>query len=250
MKKKLFYFFIFLILVVIIIFVCFRRKNNIIKNDEINLSNEFKISNLKYYSTANAISNTTNYQNPEWNLNIYQYTDIAIYLDRLDENINQENYIKSLEISNVNLNFPDKEELYYINPKLIGKSTLDLDTKIDNVLEYNVINTDNSENEQNYNIPIFFQDCSNPITLRFVNHLRDSYKVSNDRNLKYNGSLISELGLNIDDLDKEFSFNLKITTKDGKERNQTIKLNIPFESGNQTILDGDFEKNVKQNIQF
>ena len=144
----------------------------------------------------------------------------------------------------------EKEEIYYLNPELFGKSSLDLETKIEESLKYNVINSDNKENTQEYDIPIYFQDCSNPITIRYINYLSNNYKVPNDKTLKYNGSLIKNLGLKIDDLNKNISFDLKITTRDEEERIQKIDIEIPYENKNKSILDGDFEMKVKKNITF
>lgn len=245
MKKKLFYFFLVITLIILIIILYLKNNKKIIKLKE---NNEFLINSVQYYSTANAASNTTNYQNPEWNLKVYQFTDIAIYIDRLGKNIDEKNYITNLEILNFKTN--SEEEIYYLNPKMFGKNTLDLDTKVEDYLEYNVINSENKDNEQEYDIPIFFQDCSNPITFRYVRYLADNYKVPNDETLKYNGSLISKLGLKIDDLNKNLSFDLKIVTKDGKERMKNIDLKIPYENDDRNILDGDFESKINFNIRI
>ena len=251
MKKKMFYLFIFFILAICILcgYLYIKNKNNNQKKSS-KINNEFVVNKVQFYSTANAISNTTSYQNPEWNLKVYQYTDIAIYVDRLDKNISEKNYITALEILNVKPENSENEEVYYLNPELFGKSTLDLTSKIETSLEYNVINSDNSKNEQEYDIPIYFQDCSNPITFRYVKYLANNYKVPSDKDLKYNGSLIKNLGLKIDDLNKDFSFALKIITKDGEERIKNIKLEIPYEEKNKSILDGDFEQKLKENINF
>lgn len=250
MKKKLLYFFVFLIIIFLVILIaCFYNKDDN-KKDNIKSNCEFLINKIHYYSTANAVSNTTNYQNPEWNLRVYQYTDIAIYLDRLNSFVKEENYITNLEISNIKVNLPEKEEVYYLNPKLFGKSTLDLDMKIEDKLEYSVINDNNSDNEQNYNIPIYFQDCSNPITLRYINFLDNNFKVSKENSLVYNGSLIRELGLDLKKLDSNLSFDLVVTTKDGKKRLRNIKLEIPFENNGDSILDGDFNIEKNYNIEF
>ena len=251
MKKKLFYLFIFFIILVILIVGVFYIKNKNEKNDEISKSNnEFIINKIQFYSTANAISNTTSYQNPEWNLKVYQSTDIAIYVDRLDQNISDKNYVTNLEILNIKPENSEKEEVCYLNPELFGKSSLDLGAKIEESLKYNVINSDNKENTQEYDIPIYFQDCSNPITIRYINYLSNNYKVPNDKTLKYNGSLIKNLGLKIDDLNKNISFDLKITTRDEEERIKKINIEIPYENKNKSILDGDFEMKVKKNITF
>lgn len=250
MKKKLLYFFVFFIIIFFIVLIAFFHNKDNDKKDNIKSNNEFLINKVHYYSTANAVSNTTNYQNPEWNLKVYQYTDIAIYLNRLDNYVTEKNYITNLEISNVKVNSPEKEEVFYINPKLFGKSNLDLGTKIENNLEYNVINDKNFNNEQNYNIPIYFQDCSNPITLRYLNILNDNFKVSNENSLVYNGSLIRELGLDLNDLDSNLTFDLIVTTKDGKKRLKNIRLEIPFKNDNVNILDGDADIKENYDIEF
>ena len=220
------------------------KDNNLIKVDK-----EFIIKKVHYYSTANAISNTTNYQNPEWNLKVYQYTDIAVYLDRIDEIVDEQSYITNLSISNFRVK--ENSEIYYLNPQMFGKSNLNEDYLIkSNKLEYNVINSENVDNEQNYNIPIFFQDCSNPITLRFVNNLADNYRVSNDNTLVYNGGLIRELGLNLNSLNTELKFDLEITTKNGISRMYTIDLEIPIEDENRSILDGDFNTELDIDVEF
>ena len=251
MKKKLFYIISFFIIALIILAgIFYIKKNNKKVNLISKLDDEFVINKVKFYSTANAISNTTSYQNPEWNLKVYQYTDVAIYVDRLNKNISEKNYITSLEISNITQINPEKEEIYYLNPELFGKNTLDFDTKIENTLEYNVINSENKDNDQKYDIPIYFQDCSNPITIRYVKYLSNNYKVPSDKTLKYNGSLIRNLGLKIDDLNKNLKFEIKFITKDEEERKQEINLEIPYENESKSILDGDFEETTKLNIRI
>ena len=88
------------------------------------------------------------------------------------------------------------------------------------------------------------------LQIRYINYLSNNYKVPNDKTLKYNGSLIKNLGLKIDDLNKNISFDLKITTRDEEERIKKINIEIPYENKNKSILDGDFEIKVKENITF
>ena len=242
--------FFFITIAILIILIIYKKSNISKKNNILKHNKEFLINKVQYYSTVSAISNTTNYQNPEWNLKVYQYTDIAIYLDRLNKSINEENYITNLELRNFKLNDYEKEEIYYLNPRLFGKNTLDFDIKIEDALEYNVINSSNSENDQEYNIPIYFQDCSNPVTFRYVNYLANNFRVANNETLKYNGSLIPKLGLTLEKLNDKLSFEIKIVTKDGNERIGKINLKIPYKNESHTIIDGDFETKERKNIQF
>lgn len=250
MKKKILCFFIFLIFIVSIIIIFFiLKKQNVINVSKKESNSNFEINKIKYYSSCNALTNTTNYQNPEWNVKVYQYTDMAIYLERLGD-ASIKNYITNLSISNFKL--LDNQEVYYLDPTMFGNSNINSDDIISNdkELNYNVINSSNNDNEQNYNIPIFFQDCSIPITLRFVNNLSDNYKISSEDTLIYNGSLIKKLGMDLKNINTKFSFDLKITTKDGDEKTKQIDINIPIENDKRSILDGDFEIEVKENIKI
>lgn len=237
---------IFIIIVLIILFsiefYSSLNKKNIddFRNIDSSLQ-QFEVSKIKYYSSATAVSNTTSYQNPEWNMNVYQWTDIALYLNKIKDNSN-ENYITKIVLENFKKS--DNLQIFYLNPNNFASNVLNFDNEINDNIEYNVINSSNIDNEQNFNIPIFYQDCSNPITIRVINNLSNNYKVSKDSVLKYNGSLIRELGLNVSELDNNLEFDLKITTKDANEKLENIKLEIPFEDEQRSIIDGDFEKEI------
>ena len=247
MKKTILIFFIFFI-IVILIFSCFlfRRKVKT-EPDKIDVKKEFCIERIIYYSSANAISNTTNYQNPEWNLKIYQYTDIAIYINRPD-NIDTAGYITEISLKNFKTDL-ENVKVYYLNPNDFGNSVLNSDNSIENELQYTVVNSKNTENIQNYNIPIFFQDCSNPITLRIVTELSNNYKVPNNHTLIYNGNLIKEVGLGVSDLNQRVSFDLIINSKNFKHI-ENINLEIPYEEEEKSILDGDIKIEKIENIVF
>ena len=253
MKKKIIYSFIFFILIllifIIIVFLNFTKNKNMDKDNSISkIEDEFRISKIEYYSSANGISNTTNYQNPEWNLKVYQYTDLAIYIERIND-ISDKNYIEKLYLENFKVTLEDSK-VYYINPIMFGNSTLNNDDMIEEKLDYTIVNSANEKNEINYNIPIYFQDCSNPITIRIVKTLSDSYKISNENSLSYNGSLIRELGFDLDSLINGINFDLNIVTNSGKVRNRNIEIDFPLYDSEKSILDGDYKTEINSNISF
>ena len=225
-------------------------KKESISNTAEKILPEFVINKITYYSSANAISNTTSYQNPEWNLHVYQYTDIAIYLNRINnlENIKTQNYITKIYLQNFIAGL-ENVDVYYLNPNDFGNSYLKLDNRIQNPLEYTVINSENREDMQNYNIPVFFQDCSNPITLRLVTELSKNYQVPKENTLTYNGTLIRELGLNIPNLNQTIKFDLTVETKDTIHV-KSISLEIPYEKSGKSILDGDIQIETEEDILF
>lgn len=251
MKKILLNFILIIAIIGIILalpaFVIFRKYKT---TNTFGITEEFKIDKVIYYSSANAISNTTSFQNPEWNLKVYQYTDIAIYLKRINffNELKYQNYITELVLENFAPNL-EKAKIYYLNPKDFGNSELNLDELVENKLEYTVINSENQEDTQNYNIPVFFQDCSNPITFRIVTELSNNYQVSNAQTLTYNGSLIEELGLKTGDLNQNVTFDLVLKTK-GAIHPKTIELKIPYENEEKSIVDDDIMVEKKENILF
>lgn len=105
---------IVLIIILSIIFSIkfFNKKSN---NDNVlnSITEKFFVDKIHYYSNAKFKNNTENYQSPEWNLNIGEYTDIAIYIDRILE-ANDLNYIKRLYIDNIKIDNSNKRKLYAI----------------------------------------------------------------------------------------------------------------------------------------
>lgn len=214
------------------------------KTNEKDLAEEnqvFEVSKIQYYSNVGAISKQTTYQNPEWDLNVYQYTDIAIYLKRAEE-YSVSNYIKKLTIDNIQVSKTEigNQEIYYLNPTKFGNSDiaeLSDENKIDSGLEYNIMNYENSENDVKYSIPIFFEDCSNPITLRYLNSdIVSDYKFSQSNKLQFNGSLLKTAGISLEKLGTTITFDLDIITQNDETYNIPLTLDIPID---ERIYDGD-----------
>ena len=66
----------------------------------LNTNTVFSIDKIYLYSSAYATNNIDS--RPIWNLNVNQYTDIALYINnRYSEGINYNNSIKSLTISDI-----------------------------------------------------------------------------------------------------------------------------------------------------
>ena len=140
-------------MLVILAAVFYFYGDNLFKNNneiyEENKTAMFNVSKIQYYSDVNAVSNQTTYQNPEWNLNVYQYTDIALYIERLDD-FSSENYIKSLNISDIKISDSKKgtQKIYYLNPLAYGNGDiLNSENEIKGILEYNIMNYENEDNQ-------------------------------------------------------------------------------------------------------
>lgn len=206
MKKKIF------IISIILLAIWILSVSIFINNSEsADIKSKFDVSKIHYYSNVNADVSETTYDNPEWNLNVYQYTDIAIYVDRLSDSYITKVYIDNIEIENSKKGVQD---LYYLNPTDFGACNKINAEKIDEKLEYNIIDDRNIDNDVKYNIPIFFEDCSNPITIRYINsEILKNYKIENTERVSFDGSLLKNGKIDLEDIESKISMNLNIVTK-------------------------------------
>jgi hypothetical protein len=102
-----------------------------------------------------------------------------------------------------------------------------------------------------YNIPIFFEDCSNPITLKYVNNIAKNYKVDSNELLEYDGTLLRNIKNNVDELKNTISFKLNIITQNDEEHTINLNIDIPLEDENDSVLNGSFKKNDENlNLKF
>lgn len=250
MKKKIVLTIIAIILIILNVYLAFnyiylRYKNkSFIEKTDIAFANElknspFKINKIVLYSSAFGKNKNTNFQKSNWILDIYEYTDIALFLESSD-------IIKTLTISNFKAN---NGNLYYLDTTKFGTEQILEDYKIEPNLEYTVLNDSNEENIINYNTPVFFADGSNPITLKYVNMIKTNFWVENNERLEFNGALLKRTNTKLENLKENISFDINITNYNDEKYFTTVNLQIPVETQNSNIFDGNIliEKN-NQNI--
>lgn len=248
--KKIIVILMTIVILVTMFFVILKEDKN---NNFVTDIKSFNISKISIYSGASGENVSDNYQNPEWNLNIYQYSDIAIELNRI-EDFNEKNNIKRLYIDNINLGNTNlgTPALYYLNPYNYGTDKINENNKITDSLEFNVINSENTENDVSYSIPILFQDLSNPITLKYVNsEIVKSYKFSNEEKMIFNGTLLKTVRVNPKDIENNISFCINIKTSDDRVLKQNIEINIPLKDNNNlSLYDGNIKYEEMLDISF
>jgi hypothetical protein len=238
------------------IYVRFKNKSIIEKYDlEIasQLENSpFEIEKIILFSSASGINKNTNFQNSNWLLDIFEYTDIAIYFSQ-PENLDVTNTVQNLSISNIKLNVESEKytpSLYYLDANNFGTDSFLDDNKIENNLEFSVLNFDNANNSIMYNTPVFFADLSNPITLKFTNTLLTNYSLENTEKLIFDGSLISKTPLSLENLKASLSFDINITNYNNENYYTNVIINIPTENDEQSILDGSILETQNTHIYF
>ena len=104
----------------------------------LNSKQTFSIDKIYLYSSANATNNKT--KKSMWNLNVYQYTDIALYISG-NANNKAQNTIKELYIDNIKFDSFNggTPNLHYKNLFEFGKFNIETDYLITDRLNYEIV---------------------------------------------------------------------------------------------------------------
>ncbi len=174
----------------------------------------FKIQKILIYSSANAIDKSENESLQD--LSVLQYSDIAITIDNTSTiyELTNENTIKELYIDNISISTGSDKGHQYVN----YKSALDF-AKYKEVkklnsdeIKYNIVNTNDENSNTDYGLPTFYADCSNPITLEYMNQdIITNYATSSDSNtISFNGKVLQEANIDLNDINYSLNFTIHI----------------------------------------
>ncbi len=212
----------------------------------LNSKTVFSIDRIYLYSSADATSNETT--KPVWDLNVSQFTDIAIYINNRAENgVNYENTIKELTISNVKFNNLQSgtPSLYYKNVNDFAKLTNIEENRINDSLEFNIVNSGDAD----YTKPVIYSNCQNPITLEYVNTNMEEDTIISDIStpLTYDGSLLKKAGILLSQMECTISFTITIVNNYNQKFVATVYIDIPLEDSmsSTSIYDGKLIKNIE-----
>ena len=212
----------------------------------LNSKTVFSIDRIYLYSSADATSNETT--KPVWDLNVSQFTDIAIYINNRAENgVNYENTIKESTISNVKFNNLQSgtPSLYYKNVNDFAKLTSVEENKINDSLEFNIVNSGDAD----YTKPVIYSNCQNPITLEYVNTNMEEDTIISDIStpLTYDGSLLKKAGILLSQMKCTISFTITIVNNYNQKFVATVYIDIPLEDSmsGASIYDGKLVKNIE-----
>lgn len=213
---------------------------------KLNMSTIFSIDKIYLYSSASAISNTEN--RPIWNLNVNQYTDIAIYINnRSSEGQNYENSIKEMYISNISFSGPQAgtPSMYYKNINEFAKYNIIDSNKINDKLNYIVVN----DGDLDYSKPQIYSNCQNPITLEYVNsNIKENTIISDiSSDLTFDGNILRKTGIILDTINCTVSFNIIIVNYYNQEFEANVYIDIPLSDTvtNDSIYNGKLVKRLE-----
>lgn len=244
-----------LIFVVLISLLMF----NTVKNHKLNQENKkqepvlsltldnniFKVSSVLIYSSANALNNLE-MQKDYWDLNLYQYSDMAISIDNnvSIDGLTQKNTIKEMYIDNITYpSMPDKgtPSLYYKDANFLGMGVVDEEKVIKDKLKFNVISSNDSE----VSSPAFYADCSDPILLSSINKAIEPNLIIRNTNssVTFDGSLLVDANILLSNIEYSVSFSIHIINNLDEEYvcNLTIPIKLRDSNDINTIYDGSYQ---------
>ena len=202
----------------------------------------FKIHRIIVYSSANAIDKSENESLQD--LNILQYSDIAIYLDNTSTiyDITNENTVKELYIDNISISTGSDKGHQYINYKnaLDFAKYKEIEELNGDRIEYNIVNTNDENNNSDYSTPTFYTDCSNPITLEYMNQdIVTNYSPSLDSNtISFNGKVLQEAGIDLNDINYSLNFTINIVNNLNEKFICPVRLKVDLSGDDGGIYKG------------
>lgn len=188
----------------------------------------FKIDKIVLYNSANVEDRSDGNLSK---LDISQFTDIQILINNKSksEEITAENTISQLFISNIKIETEstDGEKIFnYKNPLNCGKY-VDLENYRDDGIVFNIVNSNEKNKSANYDENIFYTDCSNPISLGYINKniLKNGMINANNASLAFDGSILKNAGIDIQKLNATISFTIHIINNYNEEYICNVQLN-------------------------
>lgn len=239
--------FLSIILIILAIIVCkniktYNTSKSLVDSTlEFNKNNEekiFSIDKITYFSSCNADISTNS--NSSFTIsNLYQYTDIAIFINQKQEEITHKNTLKSVQLSDITYTLSPNTgtpSLYYKNVNDFATSKYNKENIIDKTITFDTT----SENEIDYSTPTLYNNCANPITLCYVNeNIVDEYTLSNKiSNIAHNGSLLKTCGITLNSISCKISFAITIINNLDETYSCPVTLTIPLSTEKSTIYDG------------
>ena len=210
-------------------------------------SDTFSIDKIVLYSSANATSNETSRN--LWNINVYQFTDMAIYLNNNSESsLSSKNTIIELYIDNIKYSpLPEKgtPELYYKAIVNFGIPSLKDENLVQDKLNFKIIN---SKDTLDTNTASFYETCQTPITLQFVNKdIKANAIIPNTGEaLVFDGSLLSKTNISLNNIKTSISFNINLTNNLDEKYVYNVNFEIPLEDNEHSIYEGNIKKEITE----
>ena len=209
----------------------------------------FEVNKIVFFSNCDAKNKTSSSTNFTIE-NLYQYTDIAIFINNNStEEKTLKNTFKKVYINNIKFNEMPKlgePKLYFKGLNQFATSNLPEGNEISDSLDFTIT----SENEANLDTPTLYNNLANPITLSYINqNVKADYTLTDTSiPITYDGSLLKRCNIDLNSIACNISFDIYITNYLDEEFKTTVFINIPLNDGEKSIYDGSIK--VTNNSSF
>ena len=259
-KKEFILTIITIVLFIIVFILCYLSfykyvlkrnfENTVIDFSSKNEETIFEINNVTFFSSCDAKNKSASSSNFTVE-NLYQYTDMALFITSPKEEKNLENTLKNVYIDNIKftksptLGTPN---LYYKNIYNFAKSDIVDSNLINDRLDFNVT----SEDEANLDTPTLYNNLANPIVLSYVNsNIKTDYTLTDTSSpITYDGTLLKKCDVLLNSIRSSISFDIYITNNLDQEFKTTVYIDIPLESEEESIYNGSVTLKKDTNFIF
>lgn len=235
-----------------------------------NKSSVFSLSKIYCYSSASGINNTEG--KAMWDVNVSQYTDIALGLsinnvnNDLTNNLGNSNsqvvdtspkysiskiYIDNISFSNNSTGALSLSYIPILNFGLISNDELTDPGKQQNKIDFNIVNDKETLLNNILQEPSIDKNLVLPITLRYLNsNIKTDHTITNiEEKLAFDGSILKRASIPLSSIKNEVTFNIHIITNSSEEYMYPIHLQIPLqnEDNSKNIYDGSYSQELEFN---
>ena len=235
-----------------------------------NKSSVFSLSKIYCYSSASGINNTEG--KAMWDVNVSQYTDIALGLsinnvnNDLTNNLGNSNsqvvdtspkysiskiYIDNISFSNNSTGTLSLGFIPILNFGLISNDELTNPEKQQNKIDFNIVNDKETLLNNILQEPSIDKNLVLPITLRYLNsNIKTNHTITNiEEKLTFDGSILKRASIPLSSIKNEVTFTIHIVTNSSEEYIYPIHLQIPLqnEDNSKNIYDGSYSQELEFN---
>ena len=195
----------------------------------------FKVKQITLISSANAVDNSGGNLK---DIDISQFTDISIDIDNTGKSsdITAENTINEMYITNIKKSTMvdpqgNKLRFNYKNPYNNGKF-IDIENYKNDGILFKVYRNNNEYGNANFEQPTFYTDCSNPISLGYVNkNLLTGCEVNSDNgSITFDGTILKSAGVDLKNIEPTLGFSINITNNQNEKFVCNLDLKIDLSS--------------------
>lgn len=213
-------------------------ENSVMNFSKKNESTIFQIKNITFFSSCDAKNKNISSSNFTIE-NLYQYTDMALFISSPNPEKGLENTLKSVYIDNIKftktpeLGIPN---LYYKNIENFAKSEIVDTNVINDRLDFSI----SSDDVTNLDSPVLYNNLANPIVLSFVNqNIKSDYTITDtSKAITYDGSLLKRCEILLNSIRTSISFDIYITNNLNQEFKCSVFIDIPIDTDSSSLYDG------------